>query len=142
TLQADADPVRRAYLRFAVGGIGAAHVTSATLRLTVPSEQGSGSADGGTLVRLTPTPWKESRITFTLSPPVDGPEIATLGPVADGQTVSVDLTGIVTGDGIYAFALVTLSTVLVVYQSWEAGPVCPSLVLSPAGRMGKQNMNS
>jgi len=130
TLQADADPVRRAYLRFVVGGVGHARVTAATLRLTVRPEAGSGSGDGGTLTRLTPTPWQEPALTFTTSPAIDGLPVAALGPVADGQVVTVDLTPVVTGDGVYELALTTASTDRVSYWSREVGADGPQLLVT------------
>ncbi len=131
TLQADADPARRAYLRFAVTGLAGARVTAAVLRLTVRPDAGSGSVGGGALVRLDPPPpWGEKAITFTTSPLADGPPRATIGPVADGAVVTLDLTGVVTADGLYDFALVPTSTDRVAYSSREAGPDRPQLLVT------------
>jgi hypothetical protein len=130
TLQADADPLRRAYLRFVVGGLAHARVTAASLRLTVRPEAGSGGGDGGTLTPLTPTPWQESKVTFTTSPAIDGSPVAHLGPVVDGQVVTVDLTSVVTGDGTYELTLGTSSTNRVSYWSREAGADGPQLLVT------------
>jgi hypothetical protein len=131
TLQADAEPVRRAYLRFVVSGTAGARITGAALRLTVRPDAGSGGPAGGSLIRLDPPPaWSEKTIRFSACPPPDGATVATLGPVADGEAVTVDLGGTVTGDGIYDFALVATATDRVAYASREAGPDRPQLVVT------------
>jgi hypothetical protein len=128
-LFADGSPVRRSYLRFVVSGIGGGRVTRATLRLTVRPESGSGSAAGGTLHALTPSPWTEAAITYATSPPVDGPAVATAGAVVEGQVVDFDVTGAVAVEGTYEFALETQVADRVEYGSREAGALGPRLVL-------------
>lgn len=130
TLQADSAPARRAYIRFVVRGVGNATVMHASLRLTVSTEASSGSAAGGDLHRITTTAWQESGITFTNSPPVDGPVLLAIGPVAEGQVVDLDVTSAVAGDGTYDFAIDTHVADRVAYVARDAGAAGPQLVLS------------
>ena len=130
SLQADSAPARRAYVRFVVHGVGNATVLHASLRLTVSTEISAGSVAGGDLHRITTTAWQESGITFTNSPPVDGPVLQSIGTVAEGQVVDLDVTSAVTGDGTYDFAVDTHVADRVAYVAREGGAAGPQLVLS------------
>jgi hypothetical protein len=134
TLQADASPARRAYLRFAVAGVGGGRVIRATLRLTADLDPTSASDSGGTVHRITGTPWAEDTVTFASSPQVDGPALATAGRVAAGRAVDFDVTNAVTRDGTYDFALLTASEDRIEYASRETGSTGPQLILAVGGR--------
>src|SRR5437867_5364628 len=105
-LRADADPVRVAYLRFAVAGLNGRAVQKARLRLGA-----AGASDnGGTIHRIADNNWNEATVTYSNRPAVNGPAIQTLGAVATGSIVEFDLTGVATEDGVYSFAIDTAST--------------------------------
>src|SRR5439155_22642641 len=89
---------------------------------------GADSDSGGTLHTISNGTWDESTITYSTRPPVDGPVIASAGPVTLGQVVDFDVTNVVTGDGGYNFALPNLSSDEATYRSKEGGPA-PKLVL-------------
>lgn len=92
---------RQGYLRFNVSGLPAgAAVLAATLRLFVTN----GSTSGGSFNRITNNTWAET-ITWNTRPPIDGQQIATLGTVAAGVLVDIDVTPVVTGNGAYSFAI-------------------------------------
>ena len=126
-LSVDADWERVTYLRFFVIGVGARAVERAALRMTVESTPGSGSDSGGTVQTISDTSWNEDAVTYETRPAVDGPALASAGPVSPGETVEFDLTRAVDGDGIYNFALTSSSTNGVNYESRETGS--PRLVL-------------
>jgi myo-inositol-hexaphosphate 3-phosphohydrolase len=128
-LTIDASPVRRAYLRFGVAGVGTRTITRATLRLTVSAQSKSGGPSGGELHPITDASWDEATVTFTTSPPVDGPVIAAVGSIVEGQVVDFDVTGTVLGDGTWAFALENPSGNKVVYVARESGTGGPELIL-------------
>ncbi len=105
-LRTDTVPLRVIYLRYIVSGLASRAVSHARLRLTVSNMSDSG----GTVHRISDTGWAESAITFTNRPSVDGPGLATLGPVATGAVVEFNLDGVIVADGTYAFAIDTLSS--------------------------------
>jgi len=115
----------RSFLRFDVSGLSKA-VVKATLRLHVDD----GSADGGVLHPV-PTTWTEGAINWTTAPALDAPAVASLGAVATGTWVEVDVTAAVTGNGSYAFGLANDDSDSAYYGSREsANP--PQLVIQLA----------
>jgi myo-inositol-hexaphosphate 3-phosphohydrolase len=129
TIDTAPSPEKRAYLRFEVTGVGAGTITRATLRLTVRDKPNSGSASGGDLHLISDSSWEEATITFATSPPVDGPVIASAGPVTEGEVVDFDITSAVRGDGRYDFALRTSSSDRAVYAARETGASGPQLII-------------
>jgi myo-inositol-hexaphosphate 3-phosphohydrolase len=128
SILADGAPVRRAYLRFVVAGIGTRRIVGAKLRLTTLSDSASGSQSGGTLHAVTGA-WEERVVTFTNGPAFDAIPVATGGAAVPGQVVEFDLGGVVTGDGTYSFGLKTALD-KVGYASREAVSGGPRLVLT------------
>src|SRR5207244_3723599 len=106
TLAADANLVRNTYLRFTTSGLATRTILGAVLRLQVDATSGAESDSGGTLHTITDGTWQESTITFNNRPAVDGPTVASQGPVRLGQTVDFNVASAVTGDGTSNFALV------------------------------------
>jgi hypothetical protein len=106
TLWTDTVPEARSYFRFDVTGIGSESIGQVVLRLTTRPEPGAASISGGDLHAITPSGWEEGTVTFATSPVVDGPFLASVGPNGVGEVVDLDVTGAVTGDGTYEFALV------------------------------------
>ena len=74
------------------------------------------------------TTWKQSTITWSNAPPFGATPLATAGAVALDSWIELDVTGYVTGNGTYSFALVNQSADLAMYSSRE-GPNPPQLVL-------------
>src|SRR5207245_4748240 len=94
-------PAKIAFLRFTGAGVANPKVQQAKLRLTAVSASNSG----GVLKSLTNGTWSESSTNYNARPAVDGPTLATQGSVAAKQVVDLDVTGSVTGDAPYNFAL-------------------------------------
>jgi PKD repeat protein len=115
----------RSFLRFGVDG-DPAPVVKATLRLFVDE----GSDDGGAL-HVVPDDWSEADLSWSTAPPLDGAPVASLGPVASGQWVEVDVTGVVIGNGSWAFGLRNADTDSAYYSSRE-GLHPPELVIERA----------
>jgi hypothetical protein len=129
-LLADASPVCIGYLRFVVTGIGTQRPTRAIVRLQVDSVAGSPSGSGGSIHRISDDSWQEASVTYSTRPLVDGPALATQGRVILNQVVDFDVTGVVTGDGVYDFAIDTKSSNGVHYRSRAALSGRPKLILS------------
>jgi len=111
----------RTYLKFTVSGV-AGPVHGATVALFVLN----GSPDGGTL-HLTDSSWSEGSLTWHNAPPPGAP-VAAAGSVQAGTWVTFDVSGVVTGNGSYSFALVSASGDSAFYSSRE-GASPPVLVI-------------
>jgi acid phosphatase type 7 len=97
-----AGSTKQGLVRFNVSGLPAgAQVRSARLRLSVTND----STSGGSIYALASNSWSES-VTWNSRPSLSGTALASLGSVAQGQVVEVDLSGLVTGNGSYSFAIV------------------------------------
>jgi chitodextrinase len=122
-LKADTTPVFQSYLRFNVGDISGT-VTGATLRLYTTSS----SAVGYQIKRVNNQGWEEGSLTLDVAP-APGTVIGSSGNFAMGSWTSVDVSALVTGPGIYDFALTTASTATLNFNSREAGSNQPQLVV-------------
>ena len=132
-LEVDNSPVKHAFLRFDVTGVGSHPVASARLRLQAANVAGAASDSGGRVHRTT-CGWNESTLTWnTPPPPIDPGVLASSGAVAPGQVVEFEVKAALTaGDGAYCFALDSTSGNGVDYGS-SAGPgLAPALVITLA----------
>jgi hypothetical protein len=120
-------PEQRSYLRFDVTGLAGQTITRATLRVYA---NGSSSA-GFTVAGVPDITWSEATVTYNAMPALGSP-LNTSGAHGGAQYVSIDVTGYVTGDGLYSFALTTTSTKAVSYPGREAGSNRPDLVIEYA----------
>jgi len=131
TLKADVSPVNRSYLRFNVEGLSGT-VTQATLRLYTSSSSSIGYQVRGVIGQN----WEEATITYTNSPAV-GSVIGSSGSFASGSWTSVDVTSLITGNGIHDLALTTTTTTTLNFQSRDASSNRPQLVIeTSAGGAG------
>src|SRR2546427_821486 len=124
--------VQRTFMRVTVSGVGPRQVTGAHLRLQVATVTNAQSVTGGRLHPLTDCGWNELTMTWNTQPPIDGAVLATAGAVAQGQVVDFDVTSAIPGDGVYCFALDTLSTDSALYSSREATAGTPLVAVTAA----------
>jgi len=122
-LKADTTPAFQSYLRFNVGDITGT-ITKATLRLYTTSS----SATGYQIRRVDNQGWEEGSINYGNAPAV-GAIIGSSGNFALNNWTSVDVTSLVTGSGVYDFALTTTSTATLNFNSREASSNQPQLVI-------------
>jgi pectate lyase len=103
-LNADAKPQIRSFMRFVVSGTGQNSVSQVRLRLYVAEP----SADAGLKVFRSDAGWDEATVTWNTQPAL-GELVAETLPTALPQDswVEVDLGQVVSGDGVYSFALTT-----------------------------------
>jgi hypothetical protein len=116
------DPIYNSYMKFNVTGVSVP-VASATVRLYATDK----SNDGGSLY-VTDNSWDEASIAWNNAPPIVGTPIDNAGPVNTGTWIELDVTSVITGNGIYSFALVSASSTSAYYSSRE-GTFRPELVL-------------
>lgn len=120
----------RSYLRFAVKGVPAG-TTEISAHLTFSSDRNQPALVE--LHRVASSAWSAGTTTMKNAPAV-GETVASARPAARQKTLDFDLSGVVTGDGDYSFALVAplAGTVSAVFAS-EHGTGGPDLALSWAG---------
>jgi hypothetical protein len=126
-LMADASPDRQVFLRFPV--TAGVVIDQAMLRLTISTVSGSNSELGGDVHAIADGGWSESTMTYTTRPAIDGPVIASIGPVAKGELIEIDVTPALTATESVNLALVTTTGDGVKYRSRESGSEGPTLVL-------------
>jgi hypothetical protein len=124
TLRTQASPkLQRSYLRFDVAGL-AGSVTKVTLRLYA----GSRDRSGYTVRSVASTDWAEDGISYA-NVPLLGAAVATSGAVARNTWTSVDVTGVVHGDGAVSLALTASGSSAGMYASRETDATAPQLVV-------------
>src|SRR5205823_191294 len=130
-LLAGSSPVRQAFLRFQVAGVGPFAVQRAILRLTAGKGSSDGGRVGGAVYALaSPAAWSEAKTTYNTRPAVVGTPLATrLTAIKPGQVVDLDVTSALGSDGVYDFALLNTNRDWVRYQSRE-GAKKPELLLT------------
>ena len=124
----DGSPARRMLLKFTVSGLTEA-VTSARLRLHAANVTSAESNSGGTYRLMNDTTWTETGPTWNAQPAIDGMPLGSIGAVARNTWVELDVTGNVTGNGIYSIGVTPTSTDGAAFDSRETGSLAPQLVI-------------
>jgi parallel beta-helix repeat protein len=130
----DSSPVKHSFLKFNVAGIGTNTVVSAKLRLACIDSSDSG----GIFYRvLDPNSWSEGTVTWNTAPAADTTQLASLGSVSATQAYEVDLTSLVTQDGLVSVKMASNSASGngSDFQSSE-GSVPPQLIVTTSGGGG------
>jgi hypothetical protein len=123
-LRTSSSPEQRSYLRFDVRGTTGQTITRALLQVYA-----NGSSSSGFQVqRVLGNTWAESGVTYNSKPSLNG-VLANSGAHSGGAWVSVDVTSLITGDGLFSLAMTTSSTKAVSYPSDEASTNRPKLVV-------------
>jgi|GEM_PF-5064998 len=99
------DPIEESYLRFNVSGVSGA-VQRAKLRVYVTT---NGTVNGPA-VQLASNSWTESTMTWNTKPALLSTVSDNKGALATNTWVEYDVTPLVSGNGIYTFALIADST--------------------------------
>lgn len=128
TVKADASPVQDFLLKFAVTGVAGRAVTSARLRLYVTN----GSTNGGDLRRIADT-WSQGSVTWQTAPTAEPTLVASLGPATVDSWSEVDVTSLVSGDGVHSLRVSSTFSDGAGYTSAEGGSNRPQLVLQLGG---------
>ena len=130
------------YLKFDVSGLSSA-AQSAKLRLNVTE----ASTDGGGVYVVsnnylgTTTAWVQSGLNWNTAPAISGAALSSVGAVSVGSWVEFDVTGAISGNGIYSFGLKNNSSDVVQYSSKE-GLGKPELIIQTASGTLASNPNA
>ena len=127
SLQVDGSPLKNFLIKFSVSGVGGRQVQSARLRLFAVDP----SSSGGDLRRLANTTWSEGTVTWDNAPAADATVLASLGGVAAGVWHEMDVTALVSGDGVFGLRATSPSSNGADYSSKEGGGgLAPQLVVT------------
>lgn len=115
----------RPLVKLTVNGVGNRSVLSADLSLHVYN----GTADAVTVRRVDDQTWAESDVTWD-NRPQSGAIVATIPGVTTGSTMQLDLSQVITGDGVYSLEFQVQSPDSLCLDTKEAvGAVMPSLTI-------------
>jgi hypothetical protein len=113
-LRTDGSPIVRSYMRFDVRNL-VGRITRATLRVYANSALSAGYD-----VRpVTNTTWGETTLNYG-NAPTFGSAIGASGSVSAGSWTSVDLTSLITGNGVYNMVLTSANSTALSLASREA----------------------
>jgi parallel beta-helix repeat protein len=119
-------PAYEFLIKFSVSGIGSRQVTSARLLLY----NVNSSDRGGDFYRVADNSWTETGVTWNNAPAKDASALASLGSVVSNTWLEVDITPLVTGDGVFSLRIASPSTDSAGYDSKEASGYSPQLVVT------------
>ena len=112
-------------IKFSVSEIGQRKVASAILRLFCINN----SNKGGDFHHIG-NGWSENKVTWNNAPAANREIVASLGPVAIKTWVEVDLSSLITKNGIYSFRVITTSNNGADYRSRENKKLAPELIIT------------
>jgi hypothetical protein len=124
TLRADASPIVNSYLRFNVAGIGTATVTRVRLLIFANSSLGTGIKAQS----VADNTWGETTMNYNNAPALGG-LLATSTSITSGTWITFDVTGYITGDGIYSFGVTNPSATAISLAARESGANTPQLII-------------
>jgi fibronectin type 3 domain-containing protein len=99
SLKVDGSPIKDFFLKFAVSGTQLRQIVSAKLRLYCTDS----SNDGGHFYLIPDNSWSEGTLTWNSAPAAQTTEAAEFSDVSAGNSYTLDLSNVITGDGTYGF---------------------------------------
>lgn len=124
-LETDKSSEENFLMKFTVSGVNGQSIASAKLRLY----NINGSSKGGDFFRVADNSWTESTVTWNNAPVADNNAIASLGTVSDKTWYEVDLSSLITKDGIYSLRVTSTSKNGADYLSKEVAEFAPQLIV-------------
>jgi len=123
-IRIDNSPIVNSYLRFDIQGLSG-NVTKATLRI----HSNSSSTTGYQVYNIPDTTWGETTMTYNNAPPF-GSVAGSMGAFSSGVWTTVDVTSLITGNGMVSLALTGNGSTAVSFVSREGGANAPQLVIT------------
>lgn len=124
TLETDNSPIKNFLIKFSVTGLGGRMVTKAKLRLFVTD----ASSKGGDFHTTVDSSWSETAVNWNNAPSANTSILYSLGAVTANNWYEVDLTSLITADGVYSLRITSTSSDGADYSSRE-GVNPPQLVV-------------
>ena len=125
TLQVDNSPIKHILIKFNVSGLNGHQITIAKLRLYNVDPSGKG----GDFYAVSDISWQEETLTWNNAPTASTNLLASIGSVSASSWYEVNLTSLITGDGIYSLRITSTSSDGADYSSKE-GANPPQLVIT------------
>ena len=119
----DGSPIVNSYLRFTVSGLSG---TITQVRLLIHAN--SAGSQGIRAVAVADNSWGETTITFNNAPAL-GSVLATSAAFVSGATVTLDVTGYITGNGTFSFGITDPTATAISLASRESGANAPQLII-------------
>lgn len=113
--QSATTPRQVSYLRFSVTGLAGAPA-SAVLRLYTYSASAEGLQ-----VWTAGSTWSETAMTYATAPPPGSAPVGSAPTISTDTWAAIDVSGVVTGNGTYTFAVTTTATAHKQFGSREGG---------------------
>lgn len=120
----DGSPVLNSYLRFSVQGLS--DFSAARLRLYMRS----GASQGVQVHAVTDNTWDEGTMTWSNAPGIDPAEIAS-DPAPSGTWLEIDVSSLVTDNGLVSFAITNANSTAVAIRARESQQAPELIVGSP-----------
>jgi Phosphoesterase family/Concanavalin A-like lectin/glucanases superfamily len=137
-LKVDGSPIQRSYLRFNLQGLFGT-IRKATLRLNSTT----ASPVGYSVRPVADNSWGETTITYANAPAPGSTIAGSSGVFASGQWISVDVTSLVSSNGLLSVALTSTSGNGMSLNSREAGTsIAPQLVVETTTDVRPLNTSS
>ena len=124
TIRVDGSPFVNSYLRFNVNGLNSP-ILQARLRIYA----NSASTSGISVAKVDDNTWVETGITY-VNAPVIGSTFATSSAVDAGTWKEIDVTGLVSGNGLVSFGVETPGSTAISLASRESGTNAPQLIVT------------
>jgi hypothetical protein len=137
----DDKTAKRTFIRVRMRGIGTQQILGARLQLQVADAVNAESDSGGRIHAITHCGWDELAVTWNTQPAIDGTVLDAVGAVQRAEVVIFDVTQAITGDGTYCFALDSLSSNGVQFNSREAIAGRPTVEIVVPGVCGDRQVN-
>jgi calcineurin-like phosphoesterase family protein len=122
TIRVDGSPIVRSYIRFNIEGLSGT-VTRVTLRIFANSK-----SSGYTVSSVSDNTWSETTLNYNNAPPF-GNMLGSSTAFNAAEWTTVDLTGLVNGNGVISLALNTSSSTAISLASRESGVNAPQLII-------------
>ena len=124
TFRTDATPDLHAYLRFTVQGLAGSPIRHASLKIYPNNTSNLGIS----ALAVADNSWGEKTMTYNNAPAL-GSVLATSGPIAAGNWITLDVTPYITGEGTFSFGVTTTSSAALSFPARESGANAAQLML-------------
>jgi hypothetical protein len=123
-MKISSNPEMNAYMRFTVTGLKGKSIAHAYLLIYT----NNSNKQGFSVAMVESTSWGEESTSFKNAPSV-GDALADSGAISADSWITLDLTEVVTGEGIYDFSITANGDKSISLASRESGVNAPQLVI-------------